>query len=298
MPKEGAKPFSPGHLLTDEEILNIVEAASDLGVRKIRITGGEPLIRENIQSLIKEINNIAGIEDISLTTNGMLLEKYAEELACSGLSRVNISLDSLIPERYFEITRGRDIEQVFRGIHAAEKAGLLPVKINMVPIRGINDDEIEDFARLTLKTSYQVRFIEFMPVGKNNFWGKDKYVPTDEIKERVEAIAPLTPVKLRRSGPARYYRLKDAKGVIGFISAITHHFCDECNRLRLTSEGKIRPCLFSETEIDLRSPVRYGASREEIKRLLNLAIKIKPKSHHLNNGVMDSALKPMSKIGG
>lgn len=298
MPSEGVKPIEHKEILSYEEIIRIVRIAAGLGVRKVRLTGGEPLIRKNLVYLISSINNIEGIEDISLTTNGLLLKKYARSLTSAGLRRVNVSLDSFRPDRYMEITRGGDINNVLEGIREAEEAGLLPIKINMVPIRGFNDDEIEEFARLTLKTSYHVRFIEFMPIGAKDIWSHEKYISTEEIKEKVSAIAPLFPVKARKAGPARYFRFEGAPGVIGFISPITHHFCNSCNRLRLTSDGKLRPCLFSETEIDLKSAMRCGASDEEIERLLRLSIEIKPEGHSINHEKCFAHLKPMSKIGG
>ena len=298
MPSKGIKPMEHKDILSYEEIIRIVKIATGLGVRKIRLTGGEPLTRKNIPYLIASINDIDEIEDISLTTNGLLLKKYAFQLAKAGLKRVNVSLDSLRPEKYREITRGGDINSVLEGIHEAENVGLLPIKINMVPIRGFNDDEIEEFARLTLKTSYNVRFIEFMPIGAKEIWDYEKYISTEEIKERASKIATLIPVKIRRSGPARYFRFEGAPGVVGFISPITHHFCNTCNRLRLTSDGKLRPCLFSETEIDLKSAMRCGASDEEIERLLKLAVEIKPEGHSINHKKYFGCLKPMSKIGG
>lgn len=298
MPSEGIKPLEHRNILSYEEIIRIVRIAAGLGVKKVRLTGGEPLTRKNLSYLIASINSIEGIEDISLTTNGLLLKKYAQLLASAGLRRVNVSLDSLRPDRYREITRGGDINDVMEGIDEAEKAGLLPIKINMVPIRGFNDDEIEEFARLTLKTTYNVRFIEFMPIGARDIWSHEKYISTEEIKERASKIAPLIPVKIRRSGPARYFRFEGAPGVVGFISPITHHFCSSCNRLRLTSDGKLRPCLFSETEIDLKSAIRCGASDEEIERLLRLSIEIKPEGHSISHEKCFAHLKPMSKIGG
>jgi cyclic pyranopterin phosphate synthase len=298
MPSEGIKPIEHKNILSYEEIIRIVRIAAGIGVRKIRLTGGEPLIRADLPYLVSSINSIEGIEDISLTTNGLLLKKYARPLASAGLKRVNVSLDSLRPERYREITRGGDINSVLEGIHEAEKSELIPIKINMVPIRGFNDDEIEEFARLTLKTSYNVRFIEFMPIGAKEIWNHEKYISTEEIKERVSKIAPLIPVKIRRSGPARYFRFEGAPGVVGFISPITHHFCNSCNRLRLTSDGKLRPCLFSETEIDLKSAMRCGAPDEEVERLLRLSIEIKPEGHSINHEKCFTHLKPMSKIGG
>lgn len=298
MPADGVKPIEHREILSYEEIIRIVRIAAGMGVRKIRITGGEPLARKNVTYLIASIKNIDGIEDLSLTTNGVLLEKYAKEIAAAGLNRINISLDSFRPERYREITRGGDVEVVLRGMVAAERAGLIPIKINMVPIRGFNDDEIEEFARITLTTPSHVRFIEFMPIGAKDIWSNEKYIPTDEIKSIVERIGPLTPVRARKSVPARYFRFEGAAGVVGFVSAITHHFCGDCNRLRLTADGKLRPCLFSETEIDLKSPLRSGASDEEIERLLKLSIDVKPEGHNISNRTGLEFLSPMSRIGG
>lgn len=298
MPSDGVRSIGHKEILTYEEIVRIVRVAAGLGVRKIRITGGEPLARKDVAHLIASLRGIEGIEDISLTTNGLLLERYAVELASAGLDRVNISLDSFKPERYREITRGGELSGVMRGIEAAERAGLIPIKINMVPIRGFNDDEIEDFARLTLRTHFHVRFIEFMPMGNRELWSQGKYIPTDEIKAVVEKIGPLAPVRLRRIGPARYFRFKNAPGVIGFISALTHHFCEDCNRLRITSDGKLRPCLFSETEIDLKPALRRGASDEEIGRLLRLSIEVKPEGHNIDQRNDLESLKAMSRIGG
>lgn len=291
------RPLQEKDLLSFEEIYRVIKVAAGLGVRKIRLTGGEPLARKNIQSLIRMIRGIEGIENISLTTNGVLLLQYAGELKQAGLGRVNVSLDSLRKDRYKEITRGGSLEKVFKGIEKARDVGLTPVKINVVVIRGINDDEVEDFARLTIDTPYHVRFIEFMP-GKENEWAPDRCVPLDEIKERIKGIAPISPVRVRKHGPARYFRFRDAKGVIGFINAVSHHFCGDCNRLRVTSEGRIRPCLFSETEIDLKGAINMGASDEEIERLLRLAVEIKPEGHRINKGINDGLRRSMSKIGG
>ena len=298
MPEKGLKLFEHREILTYEEIVRVVGIAASLGVRKIRLTGGEPLIRKNITFLIRSLRAIKGIDDISLTTNGILLEKYAEGLAASGLHRINVSLDTLKPERYREITRGGDISLVLKGIEAAEAAGLLPVKINMVPIRRLNDDEISDFARMTLKTPRHVRFIEFMPIGSRDFWEDDRYLPTYEIRRTVEQIYPLMPVRARKNGPARYFRIVDAAGVIGFISALTHHFCGDCNRLRLTADGRLRPCLFSETEIDLKPALRKQPSDREIERLLQLAIRVKPEGHNIDHRNDLFSLKNMSRIGG
>ncbi len=281
MPPNGLRPIEHKEILRYEEIVRVLKIAAANGVSKIRITGGEPLVRKNIFYLIQEIKNIDGIDDLSLSTNGILLGKYAEGLAAAGLDRVNVSLDSLRPDRYRTITKGGDIGAVLRGIKAAEKAGLSPVKINMVPIRGLNEDEITDFARMTLDTPYQVRFIEFMPLGVQKLWRSERVVSAEDARSVVEDIGSLTPVRLKKSGPARYFRFAGAAGVLGFISPISNHFCGECNRLRLTADGKLRPCLFSETEIDLRSVLRSGAPDNEIERLIKLSVAAKPQGHNI-----------------
>ncbi len=307
MPPDGLIPIRHKEILRYEEIVRVLKIAVDIGVRKIRITGGEPLVRNNIPYLIKLIKSIEGVKDLSLTTNGIMLEQYADSLSEAGLDRVNISLDSLKPERYGEITRGGDIRAVLRGIEAAEKAGLDPIKINMVPIRGINDDEIVDFARMTLKFPYQVRFIEFMPFVMPDIWSPERFIPAEEIRAVVESIGPLAPVKLRKSGPARYFSLDGAAGVLGFISPLSNHFCGECSRLRLTADGKLRPCLFSETEIDLKSALRSDAPDTEIERLIRLSIDVKPEGHNMRIQNTDirkfvdaqrESARPMSRIGG
>lgn len=307
MPSRSLVPMQHKEILRYEEMVRILRVAARVGVKKVRLTGGEPLVRKDVPYLIKLIKSIEGIRDLSLTTNGILLARYADRLAEAGLDRVNISLDSLKPGRYREITRGGDINAVFGGIEAAEKAGLDPVKINVVPIRGINDDEILDFALMTLKYPYQVRFIEFMPFGLPGVWRPERLIPSEETRSVVERIGPLTPVKLRKSGPARYFRLEGASGVIGFISPLSNHFCAECSRLRLTADGKLRPCLFSETEVDLKSALRNDASDAEIERLIRFSIEIKPEGHHIRIqnaefrravSARRGATRPMSRIGG
>jgi len=307
MPPDGVAPAQHTDILSYEEIIRVAKIAAGLGVRKIRLTGGEPLVRKNLAFLVSSLKKITGIEELSLTTNGILLGQHAKALADAGLDRVNVSIDSLRPERFREITRGGDLDIVLQGLHAAEHAGLVPVKINMVPVRGMNEDEILDFARITIDSDHHVRFIECMPTGSVSFWSPQKYMTTDEIKNIIEMLGPLSPVRVRRNGPSKYYRLEGAKGVVGFISALTHHFCSDCNRLRLTSDGKLRPCLFSETEIDLRSALRSGASDLEIERLLKLSIEVKPKEHNLDSSASalnpsllspQAVKRPMSRIGG
>lgn len=316
MPEEGVAPVGHGDVLSYEEIIRIAGVAARLGVRKIRLTGGEPLVRKNLPFLVSSLKQVEGIEDLSLTTNGLLLESAALELKKAGLDRVNVSIDSFLPDRYRQITRGGDLDVVRKGLRAAEEAGLSPLKINMVPIRGLNDDEIEEFARITVDSDYHVRFIECMPTSESGFWRPERYITTDEIMERISrTLGALTAVRVRKNGPSKYFRLPGAKGVIGFISALTHHFCDSCNRLRLTADGKLRPCLFSETEIDLRAAIRSGAPDAEVERLLRLAIAVKPEGHRIGSrseghdlrnqevpgiqqGISLFLKRPMSKIGG
>ncbi len=311
MPPGGIKFLSHEDILRYEEIARVLRVAAAMGVRKVRITGGEPLMRKNVTHLIRMIKGIEGISQLSLTTNGILLERYAGELTEAGLDRVNVSLDSLKPDRYRQITRGGDLGAVLRGIEAAEKAGLTPIKINMVPIRGLNDDEVGELAKLTLASPYQVRFIEFMPFVSEEIWNGEKFISSSEIQSRIEKIGALHPAKMKKSGPAQYFRFEGAAGVVGFISPISNHFCAECNRLRLTADGKLRPCLFSETEIDLRPALRSGGSDEEIRRLIELSIAVKPKGHSMSmkevfpsqdcspvNMIGRTRRRPMSKIGG
>jgi cyclic pyranopterin phosphate synthase len=299
MPSEGVRFIEHREILRYEEILRIVRIATRLGISKVRITGGEPLVRKDIVRLIGSLAEMTEIEDISLTTNGVLLKAYAGDLFRAGLQRVNVSLDSLSPERYEIITRGRHLSDVWDGIEEAEKAGLKPVKINTVPIKGFNDDEILDFAMLTLRRPIDVRFIEFMPIGAKEMWDERKYISTEEIKKRIRALGDLVPDRSeRQAGPAENYRLPGAAGVIGFISPLTNHFCSSCNRLRLTSDGKMRPCLFSESEIDLKNPIRNGCDDTEIERLLSLAVSVKPKEHRLGERISRRFQRTMSKIGG
>jgi len=295
MPPEGIPLMSHGDILRYEEIHLVARAAAKLGITKLRLTGGEPLVRAGLTDLVAMLAKIRGIDDISMTTNGVLLERDAVALKQAGLHRVNISLDSLRPERFHKITRIGKLDDVLRGIEAASEAGLDPVKVNMVVIRGTNDDEISHFALLTLSDAWHVRFIEFMPFMEKG--KKNRYLmPVSEIMERIEVLGKLEPSLPNGVGPAKYYRFPGAKGTIGFISPVTDCFCQACNRLRLTADGKLRPCLFSDDEIDLRSPLRQGATVGEIKRLIRRAAASKPERHKLMTGV--TCERFMSQIGG
>ncbi len=306
MPEGGVPGLSHEAILRYEEILRVVRVAAGKGIRKVRLTGGEPLIRKDIAGLIREISAIEGIDDLSLTTNGILLGKMAEGLYNAGLRRVNISLDSLDPERFRELTRGGKLSDVLDGIRRAEETGFDPIKINVVAINGFNDDEIREFARLTLTKPYHVRFIEFMPVGGIGIWDDERIITADRIMGKIAAQGELTPIsqggqgaeKTMAGGPAKLYKLPGAKGILGFISALSNHFCQSCNRLRLTADGKLRPCLFSETEIDIKTPLRSGCDDAELSRLISLALAVKPEGHSIASGIKDKHRRSMSKIGG
>jgi GTP 3',8-cyclase len=299
MPEEGIDQDAHAAILRYEEMELIIRAAAELGISKVRLTGGEPLARLGIVDFVRVVSTIPGVDDLSMTTNGTMLARYAHDLANAGLQRVNISLDSLQPERFTKITRRGNIADVFAGHAAAQAAGLDPIKFNVVVIRGLNDDEVTDFALKTRTDGWHVRFIEIMPIGANLAWAANGVVTVAQIRARIEqALGPLQPVHgPTGNGPARYYHLPGALGSIGFIGAKSEHFCAACNRLRLTADGKLRPCLLSDREIDLREPLRAGAGIDELKVILRQAIRSKPKGHHL-----DEALSPhdrtMAQIGG
>jgi len=299
MPEEGVELKSHNEMLSLEEIGRLVEAVAPLGISKIRLTGGEPLVRKGLTTLVKRLTSIPGINDVALTTNGILLPRYASELKAAGLNRVNISIDTLNPEQYRRITRRGEISQVHQGIKAALEEGLEPVKLNVVVIKNINDREILDFARLTLELPLHVRFIELMPIGESAEHALTKYLPTKEIKRQVELMYRLSPVlNVQGGGPAKYYRIAGAKGTVGFIGALSEHFCHTCNRVRLTADGKLRPCLHKNLEFDLREPLRRGASDEEIRSVFQQAIACKPKGHSMALEGWGKQERIMSQIGG
>ncbi len=299
MPEEGVKRRPMRDILTYEEIALVVRAAAELGISKVRLTGGEPLARLEVVDLVRMIAAVPGIDDLAMTTNGTLLAQQATALAEAGLHRVNVSLDTLQPERFRRITRRGELADVLAGIEAARAAGLTPVKINTVVVRGLNDDEVLDFARLTQRDSWHVRFIEMMPIGANTDWAGDGYVSVAQMRQWIgEGLAGLIPAKTTvGNGPAKYYRLPGATGTIGFISPISEHFCYQCNRLRLTADGRLRPCLLSDDEIDLRTPLRQGAGVDEIRDLVIQSIGVKPERHRLDENRTPRG-RAMSEIGG
>lgn len=292
MPEEGVCKKTHLDMLSLEEIYQIIEASAEMGFDKIRITGGEPLVRKNIEWLVKKTAELEGIKDIAMTTNGILLAEYAEKLKDAGLNRVNISLDSLDADKFREITRGGDIERVLDGIKAALHYGLTPIKINTVLIGGFNDDEIEDLAEFTLNHDIHVRFIELMPIGHAANWAKEKFIPNETVLER---LGDLIPLENEDGSPARTYRIPGAKGTIGLINPISQHFCSTCNRLRLTADGKLKPCLHSDKEIDVREGI---GDKEEIKKIIVDTIGMKPKAHHINDKDYKPITRDMNKVGG
>ena len=308
MPEEGV-PWRPhDDILRIEEIAEFVRLAAGEGIRKVRLTGGEPLVRKGVVELISDIRATSGIEDISLTTNGVLLPQMADDLKRAGLDRVNISLDTLDPVQYTYITRRGKIEDVFEAIGASLEAGFDPVKINAVAVRSL-DQDFFGFARLSVDRPLHVRFIEYMPVGESSGgtgagWTEKDSIPASELREIINARAasegmrPLEPVAdggaPGGSGPAIYYRFPSALGTVGFISAMSNHFCGSCNRLRLTADGKIRPCLFSDREIDVKAALRGPDPQRAVVASIREAIGIKPDEHHEERGTE----RRMSQIGG
>ncbi len=300
MPPEGIELIESKDILRYEEFLRIVRIAADHGVTKIRVTGGEPLVRKGIIEFLAELASIKGIDDLSLTTNGVLLKEYAQRLKEAGLRRVNVSLDSLKRERFLKMTRGDNLQQVLDGLAEAERVGLTPVKLNMVVIKGFNDDEVLEFAMMSKVKPYHVRYIEYMPFNTQEGWQRDKCITAKQLKEMIEKVEPLFPVTDASggAGPARRYRFKDAPGEVGFISPVSEHFCGSCNRLRLTSDGKLRTCLFSDNEIDIRKALRDGSSDEAVEALLFRAVKEKPQGHQINENIFKKCSRTMSLIGG
>ena len=350
MPEVGAPVAPKADILTYEEIERLVHIAAELGMTKIRLTGGEPLVRKDIDLLVAKIGAIPGLRDLSMTTNGSLLARYAADFARGGLNRVNVSLDTLRPERFQKLARRGNLEEVLSGLRAAQEAGLAPMKLNCVVMRGWNEDEITDFARLTLTQPLDVRFIELMPINWSqgddsgadmaNYYAlaaapgyqknsnvtlyaapergsframqqktsdagqlnaaemRRAFVPMSEMRSQIESdFGTMTPADIVTNGPARSYRIPGAVGTVGFISQITNDVCLTCNRLRLTAEGQLRPCLMADGEVDLRTPLRTGASDADIADLFRLTVRHKPKEHRLEDGMAPTG-RNMSQLGG
>ncbi len=296
MPAEGLQWLPKSEILTYEEIAEAVRQLAPLGLRRLRITGGEPTIRPDLHTLVAQLKAVPGIEDIALSTNGVRLEALGAQFQASGLDRVNISADSLRADRIAAISRRNLGFDPVRAAGAAEANGLNPVKINVVVMRGVNDDEIEDFARLTIDHPWHVRFIELMPVGEMRELTWDHVVPSDELLDRIRALGRLAPAQgpARGNGPAAYYALEGARGSIGVITPMTHTYCGSCNRVRLTADGRLRTCLFGDHEVDLRTPLRAG---EPLEPYFRRALAEKPKEHALLQ-MKVGGLKALSQVGG
>lgn len=299
MPDEGIDFVRHKEILSYEEMLHLVEVSIRAGIRKVRLTGGEPLVRRGFIDFLEKLSSLEGLEEITLTTNGVLLPEFASDIRACGICRINISLDTLRPERFFQITRRDYFEKVLAGIREAERLEFNPIKINVVAIRGFNEDEILNFARLTLDKPYHVRFIEYMPVGEQNSWTSEKFISTQEIKEVILQMGGLWPVLSNPfDGPAERFKLEGGKGEIGFIGALSNHFCDSCNRLRLTAEGHLRGCLFSDREIDIKTPLRQGRGDDHLIHLITRAIQGKPENPEGMAPEMRKCVRHMSSIGG
>jgi len=299
-PLGGAAKLDHQDILSYEEFLRLIQIAVDMGITKVRLTGGEPLVRKGVTDFCSRLTGLPGLQSLSLTTNGILLEECAGDLYRAGIRRVNISLDTLQPQKFLHITRRDDFDRVWRGIQAAEHARFNPIKINVVVMRGINDDEILDLAKLTLERPYHIRFIEFMSMNNDSQWVLQHYVSADEILANLRTLAPLEQITSRHTnGPARHFRWPDAKGIVGIISPISHHFCPSCNRIRLTADGKLRNCLFSDQEVDIKSPLRQGATDADLSQILRASIDNKPEKHCLQSDVFRKCQnRPMVAIGG
>ncbi len=296
MPEKGVEWIPHSMILTFEEILQVMEASTKLGFSRFRITGGEPLVRKGVLDFLQRAAKIKGVEDLMLTTNGILLEEMAPDLKAAGVDRINVSLDTFDGERFREVTRGGDVNKVIAGIFKALEVGLNPVKINAVVVRDFNDHELPKFLDLARNYPLHVRFIELMPIGTSSERRSD-FVPIAEMK-KIIGIEDLHPVQdIRGGGPAEYYRPEGYKGSIGFISALSRHFCQTCNRVRLTADGKLRPCLHSSQELDLRQALRSGGTEEDLIQVLSQAIQQKPSQHHMNEESWHDK-RFMSQIGG
>ena len=299
MPMEGLPWLKREELLSYEEIASVVRTMAGMGLRRVRITGGEPLVRRDLPELAAMLSAVPGIEDLSLSTNAVLLAEHADALRAAGVHRLNVSLDSLQPERVDAIARRPgSFPKIMEGLEAAEEAGFSPIKINVVLMRGENDDEIEDFARITRERPWHVRFIEMMPTGSNLELSAKQFISCQEALRRVRAIEALEPVDGPfGNGPARYHRFPGAPGTVGVITPMSHNYCDRCNRMRLTADGQLRPCLFGSIQTNLRDPLRAG---EDIRPHIEETLHVKPERHHLVQGsaVGSGGLVALSQTGG
>jgi GTP 3',8-cyclase len=299
MPAEGLPWLERSELLSFEEIERLVRLLVPLGVRSIRLTGGEPLVRRQLPKLIAMLSDVEGLDDLSLTTNGYLLATMADELVEAGLERINVSLDSLSRDRFFQMTRRDSLPRVLEGLQALERYPQLgPVKVNCVAMRGFTEDEVLPFAELARRKPYQVRFIEFMPLDADHAWSADKVLTGAEIRAMIDRVYPLDPVEREAHATANVWRFRDGAGEIGFVNPVSEPFCADCDRIRLTAEGKLRTCLFSLHETDLRGPLRNGAADEELVDVVRDAVWRKELKHHVAEPGFRQPPRTMSQIGG
>ncbi len=299
MPAEGLPWLDRSELLTYEEIARVVGLLASMGVHDVRLTGGEPLARRELWRLVEMLSADEHVHDLSLTTNGYMLERQVEGLVRAGLRRVNVSLDALAPDRFFQLTRRNALRQVLEGLAAAERyEELRPIKVNVVALKDFTEDEVVRFAEFARKHPYEVRFIEFMPLDADRTWSRDRVLPNEEVRRLIDAAYPLEPLGRERHGTARRWRFADGQGEIGFISPVSEPFCGDCNRIRVTAEGKLRTCLFSMTETDLREPLRAGASDDELEAIVRAAVWAKELKHHVNDVGFVQPARTMSQIGG
>ena len=288
-------------IMTFDEIVHLARIFVNLGISKIRLTGGEPLVRRGVPELIKRLYEIKGLKDISLTTNGIGLIKQAKDLYDAGLRRINVSLDTLDEAKFEQMTRRKVLSRVLAGLQEAQRCGFDPIKVNAVAMKGFTEDEIVDLAKFARDNSYQLRFIEFMPLDADDIWGRNMFIPGAEIINKIDAIYPLRPVEMNgeaKHDPAKRYQFEDGKGDVGFISSVTEPFCEQCNRIRLTADGQLRTCLFSVTETDLLTSLRAGDPDETIGNLIIEAVKQKEAGHQINAANFVKPKRNMSMIGG
>jgi GTP 3',8-cyclase len=299
MPAEGLEWLPRDEVLTFEEIARLVRVLSEMGVDEVRLTGGEPLVRRDVPVLVSFLAEIPGVRDLSLTTNGVLLDRLAGPLVEAGLTRLNVSLDSLSHVRFAEITRRDALDRVLAGLEEAERyPELRPIKVNCVAIRGFTEDEVPALAELARRKPYVVRFIEFMPLDADEAWKEDEVLTGGEIRALIEERWPLEEVPAKPSSTARRFRFADGAGEIGFVNPVSEPFCSSCDRIRLTADGQLRTCLFSRREWDLKAPLREGASDEELGQLIRFAVRHKELKHKINDPGFVRASRSMSQIGG
>lgn len=299
MPAEGLPWLERAEILTFEEIARLVSLFADMGVHDVRLTGGEPLVRKQFAHLAQMLAEIDAVHDLSVTTNGFLLERDAEALVRAGINRFNVSVDSLQRDRFFELTRRDALPQVLRGLeHLASFPEAHPIKINAVAMRGFTEDEVIPLAEFARTTPYEVRFIEFMPLDADHSWSEDQVLTGEEIRSAIDAVYPLEPEPREPHATARVYNFADGRGKIGFINPVSEPFCGDCNRVRLTADGRLRTCLFSLNETDLRTPMRDGAGDLELERIIRDAVWLKELKHHVGEAGFIQPARSMSAIGG